>query len=162
MVFPGLFDGSLHLDSPLLLLLEELCGFVFGFGHLLVEDLFFLVPEFHELGDLLIDQLLLDLLLSLEPLGLLCLLEMLESISLLGVLLDPLLLLLLLDGDLLLYLEELLVSFLELCSSLGSPFPSLDVSELLSLQLLLDLLLDELSLQLLLLQLLDVVELEVL
>ena len=104
MVFSGLFDGGLHFEAPLLLLFEELCGFILGLGHLLVEDLLLLIPQLHEFCDLLVDQLLLDELLGLESFGLLCLLEMFQGISLLGILLDPLLFLLLFDGDLLLYL----------------------------------------------------------
>ena len=162
LVLTGLLDGLLHLKSSSLFLLEQLACLILSLGDLLVEDLLFLVSKLHELGNLFIHKLLLDLLLCLEPLGLLGLLQVLESLLLGSILLDSLLLLLLLDGDLLLDLQELLVGLLELVPGLSCSLLPLEVPELLPLELLLDLLLDELALKLLLLHLLDIVELEVL
>ena len=72
---------------------------------MLVQNFFLLIPQLHQFGNLLVDELLLDELLFLKPLGFLSLFEMVESIFLSGILLDSLFLLLLFDGNLLLYLE---------------------------------------------------------
>jgi hypothetical protein len=86
----------------------------------------------------------------------------LQSIALSSVLLLPFLLFLLFDSDLLLNFEKLVVGLLEFLPGLSCSFLSLDISQFLSFELLLDLFLDELSLELLLLHFLDVIELEVL
>mmetsp|Transcript_8510 Transcript_8510/g.14329 ORF Transcript_8510/g.14329 Transcript_8510/m.14329 type:complete len:304 (+) Transcript_8510:72-983(+) len=162
LVPPALLDGLLHLEPPLLLLLEELGGLVLGLGDLLVEDLLLLVPHLHEVTDLAVDQPLLDHLLMLETLLLLGLLQVDEGLLLFGVLFDPPILLLFLYGDLGLDFEQLLVGLLELLPSLGSPLLPLEILHPFLFELFLDLLLYQLALHLLLLQLPDEVDFELL
>jgi len=140
-----------------LLLLEQLGGFVLSLSNLLVQNFLLLVSELHQLSNLFVHQFLLDFLFGFESFGLLGLLKMLKSLLLGGVLLDALFFLLLFDGDFLLYLEQFIVCPLELSSGLGCPLFALNVSQLLPLKLLFDLLFDELALELLLLHFLDVV-----
>jgi hypothetical protein len=47
LILSRFLDGSLHLDSSLFFFLEEMCSFIFCFGHLLIQNFFFLVSEFH-------------------------------------------------------------------------------------------------------------------
>jgi len=68
---------------------------------------------------------------------------------------------LLLNSDFLLNFQKFFVSSFELVSGLGSSLHSLEVSELFSFELFLNLLLDELTLKLFFLHLLNVVKFEI-
>jgi hypothetical protein len=91
---------------------------------LLVEHLFLLVSQLHELSDLSINELLLDGLLLLESLFFLGFLEVVKSFFLGGMLLNSSLFLLLLDSDLSLDLEQFLVGLFELFSGFGNALDS--------------------------------------
>ena len=67
-----------------------------------------------------------------------------------------------LQGNLSLDSKQVFVCFLELLSGLGHSLGTFEVSELLSFDLLLDVLLDEFTLQFLLLHLFDIAEFELL
>jgi hypothetical protein len=127
---------------------------------LLVEHLFLLVSQLHELSDLSINELLLDGLLLLESLFFLGFLEVVKSFFLGGVLLNSSLFLLLLDCDLSLDLEQFLVGLFELFSGFGYALDSFQLPLLFSLKFLFNLSFYQFALELVFFHLLDVVELE--
>ena len=77
-------DGGLHLGLPLLLLLVESVGAVFGLGHLPVQHFFLVVLQGAQLFDLPVDHALAGMLLVRESLLLSLLLHVLKSFTLLG------------------------------------------------------------------------------
>jgi len=88
LVFPASFNSLFHFKSSSLLLFEKLSSFVFGLSNLLIENFFFLIPDFHQISNLPIDQCLLDSLFMLESLFFFSLLQVFEGLFLLFSFLD--------------------------------------------------------------------------
>lgn len=162
LVLAALLNGLLHFGTASLLLLEGGRRLGLGLSHLLIEHLFLLIAHLHEILDLAVHQCLLDLLLVGESFGNSRSLKMLERLLLSGVLLDAAVLFLLLEGNGSLHLDQVLVRLLELFAHSNGLLSAFKFLRALTLELLVDLLLNELTLELFLLELLDVAHLEVL
>lgn len=155
-------DGRLIVSLLLLLLLVQPVCFVLCFSDLSVQDFLLVVLQGCKFRNLLVNHLLTSLKLVLEALLLLLLLHGLEGLSLGSMLRNSLFIFHVLQKVSLLLLHHLLVGCGEIVSHLSDTLLSVHLTQLLTLDVLLDLSLDELTLEHLLLQLLDVVELEVL
>ena len=154
-------NSGLHLSLALLLLFIESVGAVFSFSNLPVEDFLLVILQRSELLNLRVDHALPRLLFVLEALILALLLHVLKLLTLLSKLLDLLFLFDLLQTLGLLHPHELIVGLSEVSAHLGDLLLAHDLALLLTLQVLVDLPLDELALEHLLLERLDEVELEV-
>ena len=143
---PASLDGCLHIGLSLLLLLVKSVGSVLCLGDLSVEHLLFVVLELSEIVDLAVNHLLSLVQFCLESLALSLLFHALTIVSLSCKFFNLFLLFSLLQKRSLLLLHLVLVGFRQVSSHLSSTLLPLNFLLLLSLQVLLNLPLDQLSL----------------
>ena len=155
-------DSSLHFSLTLLLLLIKSVGTIFSLSDLPVEHFLLVVLQSSEILDLAIDHALPGLLLILEALVLTLFLHVLKLFTLLSEGLDFLLLFNLFQTLSFLHPHELVVGLSEVGAHLSDLLLAHDFTLLFTLQVFLDLSLDELTLEHLFLQRLNEVKLEIL
>lgn len=152
------FDGELHLHLSAFLLLKESVSLVLSLGHLLVEDLLFVVLDGAELSDLPVNHAVAFGLFLSEALRFLLFFHEIAASLLFGELLDSLFLLEFLAAGFVLENDLLLVSLDQLGLHLLGALLSGKFTLLLTLQIFFSLALDQLSFEHFFLEALNVVQ----